>query len=79
MSENFIEFSLSDSKQRDSWLNSSHRTLDADIRSNAGREKQWQRSWKLSQWMVKIPARGVPISAYCAYHRTFHEFCILLE
>jgi len=31
MSENSIEFSLSNSEQRDSWLNSSHRTLDADI------------------------------------------------
>ena len=30
MSENSIEFSLSNSKQRDSWLNSSHRTLDTD-------------------------------------------------
>jgi len=32
MSENSIEFSLSNSEQRDSWLNSSHRTLDANIR-----------------------------------------------
>jgi len=31
MSENSIEFSLSNSKQRDSWLNSGHWTLDADI------------------------------------------------
>jgi len=30
MSKNSIEFSLSNSKQRDSWLNSGHRTLDAD-------------------------------------------------
>ena len=30
MSENSIEFSLSNSEQRDSWLNSSHRALDAD-------------------------------------------------
>ena len=30
MSENSIKFSLSNSEQRDSWLNSSHRTLDAD-------------------------------------------------
>jgi len=30
MSENSIEFSLSNSEQRDSWLNSGHRTLDAD-------------------------------------------------
>ena len=30
MSENSIEFSLSNSEQRDSWLNSSHQTLDAD-------------------------------------------------
>ena len=33
MSENSIEFSLSNSEQRDSWLNSSHRTLDADTRT----------------------------------------------
>jgi len=30
MSENSIEFSLSNSEQRDSWLNSGHWTLDAD-------------------------------------------------
>ena len=33
MSENSIKFSLSNSEQRDSWLNSGHRTLDADIYS----------------------------------------------
>jgi len=31
MSENSIEFSLSNSEQRDSWLNSGHRTLDTDM------------------------------------------------
>jgi len=30
LSENSIEFSLSNSEQRDSWLNSGHQTLDAD-------------------------------------------------
>jgi len=30
MSENSIEFSLSNSEQRDSWLNSGHQTLDTD-------------------------------------------------
>ena len=30
MSKNSIEFSLSNSKQRDSWLNSGYQTLDAD-------------------------------------------------
>ena len=30
LNENSIEFSLSNSEQRDSWLNSSHQTLDAD-------------------------------------------------
>ena len=30
MSENSIEFSLSNSEQRDSWLNSGHQILDAD-------------------------------------------------
>jgi len=30
MSENSIEFSLSNSEQRDSWLNSGHWTLDAN-------------------------------------------------
>jgi len=34
MSENSIEFSLSNSEQRDSWLNSGHRTLDADKITN---------------------------------------------
>jgi len=32
MSKNSIEFSLSNSEQRDSWLNSGHRTLDTDKR-----------------------------------------------
>jgi len=32
MSENSIEFSLSNSEQRDSWLNSGHWTLDADTK-----------------------------------------------
>ena len=31
LSKNSIEFSLSNSEQRDSWLNSGHQTLDADI------------------------------------------------
>ena len=30
MSENSIEFSLSNSEQRDSWLNSGHQGLDTD-------------------------------------------------
>ena len=33
MSKNSIKFSLSNSEQRDSWLNSSHRTLDTDTRT----------------------------------------------
>ena len=33
MSKNSIEFSLSNSEQRDSWLNSGHWTLDADTAS----------------------------------------------
>jgi len=33
MSKNSIEFSLSNSEQRDSWLNSGHQTLDADTES----------------------------------------------
>jgi len=36
MSKNSIEFSLSNSEQRDSWLNSGHRTLDADNRYRIG-------------------------------------------
>jgi len=31
MSKNSIKFSLLNSEQRDSWLNSGHRTLDANI------------------------------------------------
>ena len=37
LSENSIKFSLSNSKQRDSWLNSSHRTLDADTGRGRGK------------------------------------------
>ena len=33
MSKNSIEFSLSNSEQRGSWLNSGHQTLDADTRT----------------------------------------------
>jgi len=39
ISENSIEFSLSNSEQRDSWLNSGHQTLDADTMS------QWKIFW----------------------------------
>jgi len=38
MSENSIEFSLSNSEQRDSWLNSGHQTLDADIQDFLGKK-----------------------------------------
>ena len=38
MSENSIEFSLSNSEQRDSWLNSGHWGLDADSKSLLLRE-----------------------------------------
>ena len=44
MSENSIEFSLSNSEQRDSWLNSGHQTLDADKLYN------WQRTFWLEWW-----------------------------
>ena len=40
LSENPIKFSLSNSEQRDSWLNSGHQTLDADI------------SWESPQYYV---------------------------
>jgi len=33
LSKNSIEFSLSNSEQRDNWLNSGHQTLDADTRT----------------------------------------------
>ena len=38
MSENSIEFSLLNSEQRDSWLNSGHWGLDADSKSLLLRE-----------------------------------------
>ena len=34
MSENSIKFSLSNSEQRDSWLNSGYQTLDTDMESS---------------------------------------------
>ena len=43
MSENSIEFSLSNSEQRDSWLNSGHRTLNVDrrpIKEDGNNEKR---------------------------------------
>jgi len=42
MSENSIEFSLSNSEQRDSWLNSGYWTLDAD------RSDMWESQMKRS-------------------------------
>jgi len=56
MSKNSIEFFLSNSKQRDSWLNSSRRTLDAD------KYCQWANSW----------ARTKPTALYqCLIKRTW--------
>ena len=40
MSENSIEFSLSNSEQRGSWLNSGHRTLDTDSRCQLAEQQQ---------------------------------------
>jgi len=42
MSENSIKFSLSNSEQRDSWLNSGHRTLDADNTLVGGHGGRWK-------------------------------------
>jgi len=49
LSENSIEFSLSNSEQRDSWLNSGHWTLDADTARGSRpaycvRENSWSRT-----------------------------------
>ena len=41
LSENSIEFSLSNSEQRDSWLNSGHWTLDANITDCCWKEAKW--------------------------------------
>jgi len=49
MSENSIEFSLSNSKQRDSWLNSSHWTLDADTGIEVISAWEWNQVLLLSQ------------------------------
>jgi len=52
MSENSIEFSLSNSEQRDSWLNSGHQTLDADI-------KRWRRLKIIPQGNVEMVLLGI--------------------
>ena len=48
MSENSIEFSLSNSEQRDSWLNSGHRTLDADKKQQGD---QMKRTCTRTRWL----------------------------
>jgi len=52
MSENSIEFFLSNSEQRDSWLNSGHWTLDADI-------KRWRRLKIIPQGNVEMVLSGM--------------------
>jgi len=67
LSENSIEFSLSNSEQRDSWLNSGHRTLDADTgtlewvldaiaaRKIAKFESQSQFQWLSTPISINLP------------------------
>jgi len=67
MSENSIEFSLSNSEQRDSWLNSGHRTLDTD--------KVRLKSLPVvvcvySHWILPVVASSKAEFAYC-----HHQLC----
>ena len=59
ISENSIEFSLSNSEQRDSWLNSSHWTLDADIKL----EKYVWKARKIGFLGIIIGSNGIEIEA----------------
>ena len=59
LSKNSIKFSLSNSEQRDSWLNFSHWTLDADIdllniSANINCLKTWLALIKRSFWGLSI-------------------------
>ena len=51
LSENSIKFSLSNSEQRDSWLNSSYRTLDANTKLTrfAPREETYRTFWSVTR------------------------------
>jgi len=68
MSENSIEFSLSNSEQRDSWLNSSHQTLDTDT-IICWRTTTWtivhcrSTRWRLHYWTTK------EVSGYLCHRR----------
>jgi len=54
MSENSIEFSLSNSEQRDSWLNSGHRTLDADTLTLTVERMKWYYDKKVQSIPFKV-------------------------
>ena len=53
MSENSIEFSLSNSEQRDSWLNSGHRALDADNTQKLKCRLSRQIVGRILEWALK--------------------------
>ena len=80
MSENSIEFSLSNSEQRDSWLNSGHQTLDADstpsLPPRSGQDSpasEVQMGKKTPQTTLRQHPRR-PRNAYCpAYRDRYHR------
>ena len=84
LSENPIEFSLSNSEQRDSWLNSGHRTLDADkkvfLRALSwlwDRGNCWRIGGDMTKWSVGV-AFGLPAEYWHFFLFSFHFFSLII-
>ena len=84
LSENPIEFSLSNSEQRDSWLNSGHQTLDADkkvfLRALSwlwDRGNCWRIGGDMTKWSVGV-AFGLPAEYWHFFLFSFHFFSLII-
>jgi len=54
LSENSIEFSLSNSEQRDSWLNSGHQTLDTDSITKGHLLVLWWTEYRFKSFISRV-------------------------
>jgi len=69
LSKNSIEFSLSNSEQRDSWLNSSYQTLDADNKRRVEIDGKRKKKEILKQILLKMIWMSVMIKTLCFWPR----------
>jgi len=80
MSENSIEFSLSNSEQRDSWLNSGHWTLDTDrwtVNRDGGLEPSCSRARSLhliSLLLLFLASQSFLLPLGCTSHSSTFQF-----